>query len=138
MRRVAALLLPVFLLPLLLLAGCNGSSGSHDALTQPKPSAFKDGPCRAVADPVLTIGRDARKLGTGASPPSDVRADLKTAQDAVAAVRPGLEPALAARFSRLVVAVGLVRLRSDANTYAPSLGTSLSEAYDAVVSACTA
>lgn len=129
MSRVVALLLG-----LCLVASC---SGSHDSFAQPKPSAFKGGPCRAVADQVLSVGRDARKLGKGTTPPAKVRADLKSAQEAVVAVQAGLDPVLAVPFSGLVVAVGLVRLRADSNTYDPSLASSLSTAYDAVVSACT-
>lgn len=133
MRRAAFLLLPM-----LVTAGCAGSSSSQSTFVQPKPAAFKDGPCRAVADSVLSIGRDARKLGKGSTPPRGVRDDLKSAQDAVAAVQSGLDPALVVPFSRLVIAVGVVRLRADSNTFDPSLATSLSTAYDGVVSACTA
>lgn len=132
MHRVAALLLPV-----VLTAGCGGSSTPKSTFTQPKPAAFKDGPCRAVAPSVLSIGRDARKLGKGPMPPASVRDDLKSAQDAVAAVQAGLDPALVAPFSRLVIAVGVVRIRADSNTFEPALARSLSEAYEGVLSACT-
>ena len=122
-----------------LLAGCTGSSSGPTPPTfaQPSAAAFTDGPCRTLADPVLSVGRDARRLGDGPTPPADVRASLKDAQDLLAASQESLQPPLAKPFGDLVVTIGLVRLRADGNTYEPSLGADLSKAYDAVVAACT-
>lgn len=137
MRRAV----PLLLLPVLLLAGCSSSGGDGDGDTesfdQPAASSFRDGSCRTAADQILGIGRDARELGTNTSPPAEVRDRLKAAQDVLVATREGLEPDLAPSFSRLIVAIGLVRLRADSNSYAPDLGTDLSAAYDVVVAACT-
>ena len=115
------------------LAGC--SQGS--SFSQPKATAFHEGTCRTVATQVLEIGRDARKLGTTASPPADVRDRLKQSQEALIAIQPTADPAIVAPLAKLVVSIGLLRLRSDGNTYAPDLGTAVSQAYDAVVAACT-
>ena len=35
------------------------------------------------------------------------------------------------------MSIGLVRIRSDGNSYTPELGTQLIASYDAVVAACT-
>lgn len=129
MRPVVLLLLPA------LLAGC--SSSSQPALSQPKEGAFHAGTCRVIAPAVLGVGRDARRLGTDGSPPADVRKRLKQDQDVLVGVQPGLDPALAGPVGTLVVSIGLVRLRSDANSYDATLGTALSKAYDGVVAACT-
>ena len=115
------------------LAGCSHGS----SFSQPKATAFHEGTCRTVASQVLEIGRDARKLGTSASPPADVRDRLKQAQEALIAVQDTADPAVVAPLGKLVVSIGLVRLRSDGNTYTPDLGTALSQAYDAVLAACT-
>ncbi len=117
------------------LASCSQSAPSFE---QPKASTFQAGTCRTVADQILSVGRDARQLGTSSTPPAEVRARLKAAQEALAAVRPNAEPALAKPLDTLVVSIGLVRIRSDGNTYTADLGTSLSKAYEAVVATCTA
>jgi hypothetical protein len=126
----AHLLLP---LSLVVLAGCSGGS----SFSQPEASTFHDGTCRTIAPQVLSIGRDARKLGTSATPPVDVRDRLKQAQEALIAVQPTADAAVVAPLAKLVVSIGLVRLRADGNTYSPDLGTALSTAYDALVKSCT-
>lgn len=123
------------LLSLSFLAVASCSSGSTFA--QPEAKAFHDGTCRTVASQVLSVGRDARKLGTSASPPDDVRDRLKAAQAALIAVQSTADAAVVAPLDKLVVSIGLVRIRADGNSYAPELGTALSAAYDAVVTACT-
>ena len=134
-RRVVV---PALLLAALV-AGCSGSSGSKEkAFDQPAESEFMEGPCRTVAGPILTIGREARKLGKDPSPPAEVRKRLEQAQSAVFAVQEGLPPTLSKPFSELVISVGLVRLRSDSNSYDPTAGEALSKAYVALVAACTA
>jgi hypothetical protein len=115
------------------LAGCSHGS----SFSQPKVSAFHVGTCRTVATQVLEVGRDARNLGTSASPPADVRDRLKQAQEALIAVQDTADPAVVAPLGKLVVSIGLLRLRSDGNEYTPDLGTALSQAYDAVLAACT-
>lgn len=132
MRRAAALLL----IPVLLTA-CSSGKSAPPALKQPKQSAFKEGPCRTVAPQILMVGRDATKLGKDKAPPTAVRDSLKRSQDVLAAVQEGLDPALVAPFSKLVISIGLVRLRSDANSYGPELSTQLSQAYQELVTACT-
>lgn len=123
----------LLVLPVLVLAGCSGGS----SFSQPAASAFHEGTCRTVAPQVLSIGRDARRLGTSATPPEEVRDRLKQAQEALIAVQPTADAAVVAPLAKLVVSVGLVRLRSDGNTYTPDLGTALSTAYDTLVRACT-
>ena len=125
------------LLALALLAGC-GSSGSTSSFAQPPVKSFRGGPCRTTAPAVLRIGRDARKLGKASSPPRDVRDRLKQDQDLLRAAQPDFDAASKPAIDALVIEVGAVRLRSDTNTYAASLGTALSKAYVAAVAACTA
>jgi len=124
-------------LALALLAGC-GSSGSAPSFAQPPVSSFHAGPCRTTAAATLEIGRDARKLGKAAVPPTDVRDRLKKDQTLLRAAQPDFDPATMPAVDALVVAVGVVRLRSDTNSYSPELGTALSKAYQAAVAACTA
>lgn len=90
-----------------------------------------------MAPDLLSIARDTGALGTAAEPPQQVRDSLKTAQDRIRAVQPGLETDLAAPVGALVVAVAAVRLRSDTKSFVPSLGTELSAADRAVIDLCT-
>lgn len=128
MKRTA-----VGVMVLFTLTGCSsGSAGPK----QPAASAFAEGTCRTAAPDVLTIGREVRKLGTGkeaAGRPLSAMTDAQTRLDVVAkAAEPAYEPAL----RTLVTAVGLVRLRSHTGSYAPSLGSDVSKAYDGVLAVC--
>ncbi|MGZ6792090.1 MAG: hypothetical protein ACXVFV_03990 [Mycobacteriales bacterium] len=120
---------------LLLLAGCSSESRAQDR--QPAASAFRQGACHAVADAVLRIGRDARSLARGAAADDALRAHLKADQDALDAARAGLDPQLAPAFGRLVVAIGVVRLRVDTGTFTAAVAKGLTSADDAVVASCT-
>lgn len=126
-------LVPLAALSLAALAGC--SSGSTFA--QPAAKTFHAGTCRTIAPQVLSVGRDARKLGTAKIAPTDVRDRLKQAQEALIAVAPTADTAVATPLSKLIVSIGLVRIRADGNEYAPDLGTALSGAYDTMITACT-
>lgn len=130
MRRPSPAL--AFALVLFTAVGC-----SSDKDDLPSVDDFRAGDCRTIAPDVLTIGRDAGLLGTAPGPPRDVRASLRTAQDRIRALQPSLEPDLTAPVDVLVVAVGVVRLRSDSNGYAPSLGTELATATETVLRVCT-
>lgn len=90
-----------------------------------------------MAPDILSIGRDARRLGTASSPPKAVRAALKAAQDHIRAVQPSVEPALATPVQDLVGAVGAVRLRSDTNSFETSMTSDLTVAYQRLVDTCT-
>ncbi len=115
------------------LAGCSGGS----TFEQPEASSFRAGTCQTVASQVLSIGKDARQLGEDATPAAEVLERLKKAQDALVAIQPTADSTVAEPLGKVVVAVGFVRLRSDGNTYTPDLATTLSAAYDALVTACT-
>ncbi len=97
---------------------------------------FRAGGCRQLAPDVLTIARDAAKLGSSASPPQDVLDSLATAQSRIRAAQPTLEPDLTTATDALVVQVGVVRLRSDTHTYVPSVGEDLRKASDELVQVC--
>jgi hypothetical protein len=126
------------LLPLVLLAACSGTNApARASFSQPPASAFAAGPCSAVAPAVLALGKDAHDLAGGKEPSPATSASLKTNQQLIVAVQPGLDPALAPSFSDLVIKVGLVRIRTDTNTYVSSLAPSLMASYSAVVKACT-
>ena len=115
-----------------LAAGCSSSGEELPSVTD-----FRAGDCQKIAADVLTIARDAGGLGTAGAPPQSVRDSLKTAQDRIRAVAPSLGADLTAPVQALVEAVGVVRLRSDAKGYAPSLGTELATASRQVISLCT-
>ena len=125
------------LLPLALVAGCGSASTAH-AFPQPPVGSFHDGPCRTTAPAMLRIGRDARHLGKGRTPPQDLLEHLKADQALLVAAQPDFDPQSKPAIDALVIEVGLVRLRSDTTTYTPSLAPPLSEAYAAAVAACTA
>ena len=119
--------------PLLSLTACSGSS---DGFSQPDVSAFRAGDCRTAAPNVLTIGREARKLGTAAQPPAAVLTALTDAQAPFLTI-PFTDPQAGAALKRLTTAVGFVRLRSVGKEYDPSLAASVTTAYDDVLRACT-
>lgn len=117
----------------LLSAGCSGDDGPD----QPGPEAFAAGTCRQLADPVLALGRDLRKLGDSKAPPMDVRNRIRDEQKKVRDVLPSAPADLMPVVQDLVTAVGVVRLSSDTNSYEPSLSTKALAAYDALVARCT-
>ncbi len=100
---------------------------------------------------MLSAGREAPSLGTGPAVPGEVLDALQTAQDDVDRLVPEVAPtpgptadpgpALTAAertpLRQLVVAIGLVRLRADGNSYSADLGDQLVRAYDDAVTACT-
>jgi hypothetical protein len=129
------------LLPLVLVAACSSGGGAqppNSSFSQPQASAFSSGPCSAVAPAVLDVGKDAHSLAGRKPPTPAISASLKTNQDLINAVQPGLSADLAPAFRALVIQIGVVRLRTDTNTYQPSLGSDLMSSYDALVKACTA
>ena len=108
----------------------SGSSGPK----QPAASAFTDGTCRTAAPDVLTIGKQARKLGKDA--PASALAPMTSAQDRLDTIASGAEPTYQPALRKLVTAVGLVRLRAHTGTYVPSLGQDVVSAYDGVLAVC--
>lgn len=119
-----------------LVGGCASRKSGAD-FQQPPVSAFRQGACQSMAPDILSIGRDARRLGTSATPPQDVRDALKASQDRIRAVQPSLDPDLAAPVEDLVIAVGVVRLRSDTKGFTTAAASDLSAAYQRLVDACT-
>lgn len=128
---------------LLALLGCTDAEPSattttaQPVLSQPPVSAFADGSCALAAEDVLAVGRDSRRLGDGGAVDADVTASLRDAQERLAALAETADARAKAPLDRLVVAIGLVRVRADGNTYEAALGQGLATAYDAAVSACT-
>lgn len=106
-------------------------------LRQPAPSAFAAGTCALAAEDVLAVGRDATRLGDGGTVDAAVSSSLRDAQERLAALAETADTTAKAPLDRLVVAIGLVRVRADGNTYETSLGQGLTTAYDAAVGACT-
>jgi len=110
----------------------SGSSGPK----QPAVSAFAQGTCRTAAPDVLVIGRTVGKLGTrreAAAKPLSEMTDAQARLDVIAkAAEPTYKPAL----RRLVIAVGLVRFRSQTRSYVVSLGSDVTTAYDGVLAVC--
>jgi len=123
-------------LALALSAACSSSSTATDR-PQPKVADFSSGSCRSVAEPVLRLGRELDTLSSIDMPPPDLLEKLKTAQAALRALQPSVEPSLAPTVEKLVGSVGLVRLRADSNSYERQLAVTALEDYDAVIAACT-
>lgn len=121
-------------LPLALLAACSSSAPSF---AQPRAAAFRTGACRDAAPAVLALGRDAHALSGGDVPDEALSARLKDNQNVLAAAQPGLSTDLQPSFSALVISVGVLRLRTDTNTYDAKLAATVLADYRAVVAACT-
>jgi hypothetical protein len=116
------------------LAGCGSGS---DGPKQPAAGAFAAGTCRVAAPDVLALGRGASKLGKGPEIPSAMETSMAAAQRRLQSVTDGAEPAYQPALRKLVVAVGLVRLRAHTGTYVTSLGKDVTSAYDGVLAVCT-
>lgn len=128
--------LPLPALTALVLAA-TACTGSSDGFDQPAASAFTEGTCRTAAPDVLSIGRDARRLGKGPEVDKGVLTALTTAQDRVRALAPAAEPQYAKPLTDLATAVGLVRLQAGVGRYQPETGKNLAAKYDAVLQVCT-
>jgi hypothetical protein len=108
----------------------SGSSGPK----APAASAFAEGTCRTAAPDVLTIGKQAGKLGKDA--PASALDPMTAAQDRLDTIASGAEPTYQPALRKLVTAVGLVRLRAHTGSYVPSLGKDVLTAYDDVLAVC--
>ncbi len=133
MHRPCSALAVSLVLSVAVVGSCSSSADGD----LPAVGDFRAGDCQTIAPDLLSIARDTGALGTATEPPQQVRDSLKTAQDRIRAVQPGLETDLAAPVGALVVAVAAVRLRSDTKSFVPSLGTELSTANRAVIDLCT-
>jgi len=123
------------------LTACSGDSDSSDdgptTPKQPAESAFAEGTCRSIAPDVLSIGKDARRLGKGGEVDKDILASLEQAQTRLRAVVEGAEATYKPALEKVVVAVGLVRFQAEAGRYQPMTGANLVTSYDAVIDVCT-
>lgn len=90
-----------------------------------------------MAPDILSIGRDARRLGTADAAPPPVRATLTASQDRLRSAQPTLEADVTPLVSDVVVAIGAVRLSSDTGGFTPAIATDLSAAYQRLVDGCT-
>lgn len=131
MHRTALLLAS-----LVLATGCTDGTTAEDPDVPPADS-FSAGTCSTVAEDVRTLGRLLPRLGDGPKVEAEALEALRESQDGLRAVADGAEPAVKPALDRLVVSVGLVRIRATGNTYEPFLGEDAQEAYDAVVAVCT-
>ncbi|MCW2672176.1 MAG: hypothetical protein JWP14_765 [Frankiales bacterium] len=129
--RTSRLLAPLLLI---VAASCSGGASSFH---QPRASAFTAGSCRDLAPSVLRLGRDLHGLGSNA-PTREQQAAIKAAQTDVRNLQPRLPTSLAAVVQELVTTVGILRLRTDTDSYDPSLAGTAMTAYRGVVTACTA
>ena len=123
------------LIAVLLLAAC--SHTAPGTFEQPAASSFHAGPCRAVAEAVLSVGKDAHAIAQNDKPDERMAARLKQNQDVIDATQPSLEPALKPPFAQLVIGIGILRIRSDSNTLEASVGQAALKDYQGVVDACT-
>lgn len=138
----ASLLASVALVSVALVSGCTGGGDRAGevgpaALSQPPAADFLAGTCRSAADDVLSVGRDARALGSGPAVAEPVLASLSAAQSrldvlartAAADVRPPLR--------QLIVTIGLVRLRAVGSSLDGELAGALTRDYEGLLGACT-
>jgi hypothetical protein len=119
----------------LLVATAACSSGSSFA--QPSSRDFAPGACHDLAAPVLRLGRQLHGLGSKSPSTSQAEA-IRSSQGDVRTLQAGLPRQLAPAVQDLVTAVGVLRLRNDANDYDESLQHQAMTAYRTVVKACTA
>ena len=131
--RLAAALLCVQLL----LAACSSSPDSPPEPELPAESDFAQGTCREAAPDLLELGRTLPRLGEDETVPADVQQVLADVQDRLSFIGEVAEPEVAGGLATLVERIGGVRIRAVGNSYEPSLGNDLQEAYDEVLSACT-
>jgi len=121
--------------PLVLLAVVMVGCTSSDV---PAEEDFAAGTCRTAAADVRAVGEAIPRLGDGGEVDEDVKDDLREAQERLAAVADGAEPSLQPDLHELVVAIGIVRIRADGNTYESEQGEALTRAYEQVLDACGA
>ena len=131
--RLAAALLCV---PLLL-AACSSSPDSPPEPELPTESDFAQGTCRDAAPDLLELGRTLPRLGDDETVPADVQQVLADVQDRLSFIGEVAEPELDGGLATLVERIGGVRIRAVGNSYEPSLGNDLQDAYDEVLAACT-
>jgi hypothetical protein len=122
---------PLVLLALVL-AGCTSSSDV------PAEEDFAAGTCRTAAPDVRAVGESIPRLGDDGDVADEVKDELREAQDRLAALADGAEPSLQSALQELVVAIGIVRIRADGNTYEPAQGEALTRAYEQVLEVCVA
>ena len=121
-----------------LLVGTACSAGSVPATeAPPSETAFTAGTCRAVAPDVLSIGRDAQRLGPGPEVDKALLDSLADAQTRLRALADTAEPTYKPALEKLSVAVGLVRLQARVGSYRPAEGNNLRTSYAAVLKVCT-
>ena len=118
---------------LLLAAACSGGGSSF---TQPRASAFHPGSCHDLAAPVLQLGKDLHGLGAKA-PDSRQSTAIKDAQTKVRALMPQAPADLQPTVQKLVTTVGILRIRTDTDSYDESLTKDAMTAYRQLVDTCT-
>jgi len=122
------------LVPALLLAtACTGGGSSF---AQPKATAFSPGSCRDLASPVLALGKDLHDLGSKA-PTKDQAGAIKDAQTTVRGLLAAAPAELRPAVQKLVTQVGILRLRTDTDSYDTSLAKDAMTAYQELVTTCT-
>lgn len=112
-------------------AACSG--GGFD---QPSASDFRGSSCHSVAPATLALGRDLHDI-RAATPSARQRAALAKHQSALRAQQPRLDPGLSPAVQGLVTSVGILRLRADTDSYAPSLAVEAMRTYQQLVTTCT-
>ena len=115
----------------LLLTAC--SSSGPDL---PSDEDFATGTCRTAAPDVRAVAEAVPELGEGGEVDDGVLDALRDAQDRLAALADGAEPAVAPALKDLVEKIGIVRIRGDGNTYEPEFGEALTRSYEQVLDAC--
>lgn len=122
---------PLAVVVLIGVAACSGTS-----FDQPKASSFTAGSCRDLAPSVLSLGKTLHGLSSKV-PSTSQRDALKTSQADVRSRQSAVPAGLAPTVQDLVTTVGIVRLRTDTNSYDKSLATDAMSAYQKLVKACT-
>ena len=136
MSRVCRPALVCLLVSGLALSACGGSSAGSGP-SQPPASAFSEGTCRTIAPDVLQIARDSYRLGKGPEVAKPVLERLTASQARLRTIADGVEPAYAPALSKLVIAVGLVRLQARVGSYHVETGAHLQQSSAEVIGVCT-
>ena len=122
----------------LLLAGCSSAPDAPPEPELPAEADFAQGTCREAAPDLLELGRTIPRLGDEPTVPQEVQQSLADVQDRLAFFAEAPDPELAEALPVLQERIGGVRIRAVGNTYEPTLGEDLREAYDEVLTVCTA
>jgi hypothetical protein len=107
-------------------AACSPGDSTVDAAGKtpeklPATSEFRDGTCRAAAEPILELARLAARNERAKAIPIEDRTALTARQQELLRLAPTASADVRAPLTALTTAIGFVRIRQDTRTYEPTL-----------------